>query len=217
MNEKANTYIASDRKSYNQVCPVATALDFIGDRWTLLLLRELLGGSARFRELREGLPGIASNLLTERLRRLEADGIVRQIHVHNTVLYALTERGAGIRTALEELGMWGARMGRAAPALHERSSRAMAVALQAVLVRAGDALPTERLVVELEVDGEYIEIVLDQRPTVTARLSTEPDARVRASAAGLSALLGGQAGADSILTHISGNETATKHLVAALS
>ena len=96
MNEKANTYIDPDRKSYNQVCPVATALDFVGDRWTILILRELLGGSARFQELREGLPGIASNLLTERLRRLEADGLVRQIHAHNSVLYALTEQGAGI-------------------------------------------------------------------------------------------------------------------------
>jgi hypothetical protein len=199
MNEKANTYVDPDRKSYHQVCPMATALDFIGDRWTILILRELLGGSARFQELRDGLPGIASNLLTERLRRLEADGI------------------AGIRTALEELAFWGARMGRAAPVLHQRSIRAIAMALQAVLVRAGDALPTERLVVELEVDGEYIEVVLDQRPTVTVRLSIEPDARVRISLAGISAVLSGQGFDDSTFTHVSGNEAATKHLVAALS
>lgn len=215
MNETANTSIASDRKSYNQVCPVATALDFVGDRWTILILRELLGGSARFQELRDGLPGIASNLLTERLRRLEADGLVRQIHAHNT--YALTEQGASIRTAIEELGFWAARMGRrAAPVLHQRSIRAIAMALQAVLVRAGDALPAERMVVELEVDGEYIEVVLDQRPTVTVRLSVEPDARVRVSMAGISAILSGQ-GDDSTFTHVSGNETATKYLVAALS
>jgi DNA-binding HxlR family transcriptional regulator len=217
MNEKANTHIDPDRKSYNQVCPMATALDFIGDRWTILILRELLGGAARFQELRDGLPGIASNLLTERLRRLEGDGIVRQIHTHNTVLYALTEQGAGIRTALEELGLWGARMGRAAPALHQRSIRAIAMALQFVLVRAGDALPAERLVVELEVDGEYIEVILDQRPTVTARLSTEPDARVQVSTPGISAVLLGQAFDDSTFTHVSGNEAATKYLVAALS
>ena len=216
MNEKANAYIDPDRKSYNQVCPLSTALDFVGDRWTILILRELLGGAARFQELRDGLPGIASNLLTERLRRLEADGIVRQIQAHNTALYALTEQGAGIRTALEELAFWGARMGRAAPVLHQRSIRAIAMALQAVLVRAGDALPTERLVVELEVDGEYIEVVLDQRPTVIVRLSIEPDARVRVSMAGISAILSGQ-GDDSTFTHLSGNEAATKHLVAALS
>jgi DNA-binding HxlR family transcriptional regulator len=217
MNEKTETYIDPDRKSYNQVCPLATALDFVGDRWTILIIRELLGGSARFQELRDGLPGIASNLLTERLRRLEADGLVRQIHAHNTVLYTLTEQGAEIRMALEELAFWAARMERrAAPVLHERSSRAIAMALQSVLVRAGDALPTERLVVELEVDGEYIEVVLDQRPTVTVRLSIEPDARVRVSAAGISAVLRGQ-GDDSTFTHLSGNEAATKYLVAALS
>ena len=217
MNEKANTYIDPDRKSYNQVCPVATALDFVGDRWTILILRELLGGSARFQELREGLPGIASNLLTERLRRLEADGLVRQIHAHNTVLYSLTEQGASIRTALEEFGIWAAKMGRrAAPVLYQRSIRAIAMALQAVIVRARDSLPAERMVVEMEVDGEYIEVVLDQRPTVTVRLSIEPDARVRVSADGISAVLAGQ-GDDATFTHVSGSEAATKHLIAALT
>ena len=207
-----------DRKSYNQVCPMATALDFIGDRWTILILRELLGGSARFHELRDGLPGIATNLLTDRLRRLEADGIVRRVDAHDTVLYGLTEQGAAIRATLEELGLWAARLGRrAAPAVHGRSIRAIAMALQSILVRAGDALPTERLLVELEVDGEYIEVILDQRPTATARLSTEPDARVKASRQGISAFLLGQAFDDPTFTHVSGNEVATDQLVAALS
>ena len=69
----------SDRKSYEQVCPMATALDFVGDRWTILILRELLGGPARFQDLKDGLPGIAPNLLVERLRRMEGDGIVRRL------------------------------------------------------------------------------------------------------------------------------------------
>jgi DNA-binding HxlR family transcriptional regulator len=169
-----------DRKSYEQVCPMATALDFVGDRWTILILRELLGGSARFHELRDGLPGIASNLLTERLRRLEADGIVRRIRTHSTVLYGLTEQGAGIRDALEELGQWGARMGRVGPPLHERSIRAIAMALQAVLAGAGEALPEAPVVVELEVEGEPVEIIMGRRPTVTARPAVEPVARIRA-------------------------------------
>ena len=207
----------SGRKSYQQVCPLATALDYIGDRWTILLFRELLGGAARFLELRDGLPGIASNLLTERLRRLEADGLVRQIHQHNTVLYALTEQGAAIRPALEELGLWGARLARVAPVEHERSIRAFAMALQSILVRAGDSLPAERQVIELEVDGEYIEIILDQRPTATARPSMEPDARVQTSTQGMSAVLSGASSAESTFTHVSGNEAATKHLAAALS
>ena len=215
MNEK--TIIETDRKSYGQVCPVSTALDYIGDRWTILILRELLGGSARFQELRAGLPGIATNLLTERLRRLEADGIVRQINVHNTVLYALTEQGAGLRHIIEELGFWGARMGRAAPAKYQRSIRAFAMALQAILARAGDALPQERVIVELEVEGDYLEFVLDaKRPTVTSRLSTEPDARAHISKSGLSTVLSGPSFDAVLFTHVSGNEEVTKLLVEVL-
>lgn len=195
---------------------MATALDFVGDRWTILILRELLGGPARFHELRDGLPGIASNLLTDRLRRLEVDGIVRRIHSHNAVLYGLTEEGAGIRGALEELGEWGARMGRVGPPLHGRSIRAIAVALQAVLRRAGEGLPKAPVVLELDVEGELAEIVLGQRPTVTARPAVEPVARIRASMPGISAVLMGQPVGEAELAHISGDEAVTKHLLAAL-
>ncbi|KAA3646677.1 MAG: transcriptional regulator [Chloroflexi bacterium] len=211
-----NIKLDTDRKSYNQVCPMSSALDIIGDRWTILILRELLGGSARFYELRDGLPGIATNLLTERLRRLEADGLVRQIDAHNTVLYALTERGAAIRPTLEELGFWGARAGRVAPAKYERSIRAVAMALQAILVRAGDALPPERMVIELEIDGEYLEVVLDQRPTVTARLAIDPDARVRTTHEDISAVLRGRPIDDSTFTRVSGNDVAMNTLIATL-
>jgi DNA-binding HxlR family transcriptional regulator len=205
-----------DRKSYEQVCPMATALDLVGDRWTILILRELLGGPARFHELRDGLPGIASNLLTGRLRRLEVDGIVRRIHSHSTVLYRLTEQGAGIRDALEELGKWGARMGHVGPPLHARSIRAVAMALQPVLARAGEALPETPLVIELEVAGELAEIVLGQRPRVTARPAVEPVARIRASTPGVSAVLMGQPIEEAAFTHVSGDKAATRHLIAAL-
>ncbi len=195
---------------------MATALDVIGDRWTILILRELLGGAARFNELRDGLPGIAGNLLTERLRRLEADGLVRQMKVHNALMYGLTEQGKDIRTTLEELGMWGARLTRVAPALHERSLRAIAMALQAILVRAGDALPTERFVIELEVEGQFAEVILDQNPSVTVRLSIKPDARVRITHAGISSILMGQQADRSIVTHVSGNEVATQFFIRAI-
>jgi len=204
------------RKSYEQVCPMATALDFVGDRWTILILRELLGGPARFQELRNGLPGIATNLLTERLRRMETDGIVRRVDVGGSGLYTLTQAGAGIRTALEELGMWAARMGRVGPAVHQRSIRAIAMALQSVLVRADDALPAESDIIELEVDGEYAEIVLGPRPTVTARTSMQPDARVAAGTPAISALLSGETVADAAFNHVSGDEQATRRLIAAL-
>lgn len=207
----------SSRKSYEQVCPMATALDFVGDRWTILILRELLGGPARFQELKNGLPGIAPNLLTERLRRMETDGIVRRTGVAGSGLYTLTEAGAGIRTAIEELGMWGARMGRISPAVHQRSIRAIAMALQAVLVRAGDALPSERYIIELDVDGEYLEIILGPQPSVTARTSTQPDARLATATSIVSALLLGHPVADGAFRHVSGDEQSVGHLITALS
>ena len=207
-----------ERKSYGQECPMATALDFVGDRWTILIIRELLGGPGRFQELKSGLPGIASNLLTERLRRMESDGIVRYVDVGGSGVYALTQRGADIRTAIEELGMWGARMGcRVAPAVHQRSIRAISMALQAILVRAAEALPTEVDIIELEVDGEYAEIMLGPKPSVTARTSVQPDARVVAPTAAISAFLMGETGSDGAFSHVSGNSDATARLIASLS
>lgn len=204
------------RKSYEQVCPMATALDFVGDRWTILILRELLGGPARFQELKNGLPGIAPNLLTERLRRMETDGILRRTGGGGSGLYTLTDAGAGIRNAVEELGMWGARMGRIGPAVYQRSIRAIAMALQAVLVRAGDKLPPERYIIELDVDGEPLEIILGPRPSVTARTSTMPDARLATATSSVSALLRGQPVDDVAFHHVSGDEQAAPRLIAAL-
>ena len=206
-----------NRKSYEQVCPMATALDFVGDRWTILILRELLGGPARFQELKNGLPGIAPNLLTERLRRMETDGIVRRTGARGSGTYTLTEAGAGVRTAIEELGMWGARMGRVGPAVHQRSIRAIAMALQAVLVRAGDALPPESYIIELDVDGEPLEIVLGPRPSVTARTSTQPDARLAAATSSVSALLRGQPVDHDAFYQVSGDAQSIEHLITALS
>ena len=202
------------RKSYQQFCPMAAALDLVGDRWTILILRELLGGPARFGELREGLPGIAPNLLADRLRRLEADGLVRRSE--SAGLYTLSDEGAGIRTAIEELGLWGARLARVAPPVHERSIRAIAMALHAILVRAGDRLPDEYAVIELDVDGEPIEIALGPKPAVIARPASQPDARVLASSRWLSNYLVGEATDDESPRHASGEAAVTRRLEAAL-
>ena len=205
-----------DRKCYGQFCPMATALDVIGDRWTILILRELLGGAARFHELQEGLPGIAKNLLTNRLRRLEGDGIVRRVRSHNAVLYALTERGAAVRPALEAIGFWGASLEPVVPPQHPRSIRAIAMALQAVLVRAGDALPDVRHVIELEIDGEHLQIVLDARPSASAGPSTDADARIRVPRATMSDFLLGRSFDKKRFVHISGNRASRTALIRAL-
>ena len=98
-------------RSYRQYCAVAKSLDVLGDRWTLLIVRELmLGGPSRYTDLRNGLPGIATNLLSERLRELEAAGVVAREEAPPpvaTTLFSLTERGEALRPLLDELGNWG--------------------------------------------------------------------------------------------------------------
>ena len=208
---------ASDRKCYGQFCTMATALDVIGDRWTILLIRELLGGAARFNELQEGLPGIAKNLLSERLRRLESDGVVRRIGSQNVTRYALTERGAAARTAVEELGFWGAMVEPVAPPKHKRSIRAIAMALQAVLARAGDALPDHRYSIELEVEGQLIHIVLDRRPSATAGPAIDADARIRVPRSTMADFLGGHAFDKKSFVLTAGDEAARNALLESLA
>jgi DNA-binding HxlR family transcriptional regulator len=97
-------------KSYDQYCGVAAALDQVGDRWTLLILRELSFGNQRFTDLRAGLPGIASNLLAERLRSLEVAGLVEQRELPAPAartVYALTREGTRIRPVLRSLAQFG--------------------------------------------------------------------------------------------------------------
>ena len=100
-------------RSYGQYCSVAKALDVVGDRWTLLIIRELLlQGPCRYTDLRNGLPGIATNLLADRLHELEAAGLVRREEAAPpvaTTLFHLTDAGAGLEPALEALGAWGIR------------------------------------------------------------------------------------------------------------
>ena len=99
-------------RSYQQYCAVAKALDVVGDRWVLLIVRELMtSGPSRYTDLMRGLPGIATNLLADRLREMEKAGIVRREDAPPpvaTTLFHLTERGNALKPLLEELGRWGA-------------------------------------------------------------------------------------------------------------
>ncbi len=98
------------KREYGQYCAAARALDLVGDRWTLLLVRELLIGPKRYTDLQNGLPGIGTNLLADRLKELESEGIVRRrtlpVPAASTV-YELTERGRGLEPVLVELARWG--------------------------------------------------------------------------------------------------------------
>src|SRR4051812_18433216 len=98
-------------RSYHQYCALAKALDVIGDRWTRLIVRELLlAGPSRYTDLRNGLPGIATNLLSDRLRELERAGVVAREQAPPpvaTTLFSLTDRGEELRPILDALGGWG--------------------------------------------------------------------------------------------------------------
>lgn len=100
------------RKSYEQYCPLAHSLDLIGDRWALLVVRELMHGPKRYTDLVDHLPGIGTNILASRLRDLEAAGVVAKRRLPPPAasrVYELTEYGRGLRRALRELALWGAR------------------------------------------------------------------------------------------------------------
>jgi len=98
-------------RSYNQYCALARALDVVGERWTLLLVRELLLGPKRYKDLLAGLPGIGTNLLADRLRELERVGIVGRSVLPppaGSSVYELTELGRELESAVFALGRWGA-------------------------------------------------------------------------------------------------------------
>jgi DNA-binding HxlR family transcriptional regulator len=90
-------------RTYGQYCGLAKGLDVIGDRWVLLIVRELLSGPRRYGELLDGLPGISTNLLAERLRAMQQDGLVARTTDDR---YALTEWGQGLREVVFAIGRW---------------------------------------------------------------------------------------------------------------
>src|SRR5438270_4362488 len=98
------------KRSYGQFEGLANALDAIGERWTLLLVRELLLGPRRYKDLLEGLPGIGTNLLARRLKELQGAGVIEKRTLPapaGSSVYELTERGRGLEPALVALAGWG--------------------------------------------------------------------------------------------------------------
>jgi DNA-binding HxlR family transcriptional regulator len=99
-------------KRYDQYCPVAHSLDLIGDRWALLVVRELMRGPKRYTDLAEHLPGIGTNILAARLRDLETGGIVTKRKLPPPAasrVYELTDYGRDLKAVMRELALWGAR------------------------------------------------------------------------------------------------------------
>lgn len=167
-------------RTYGQFCGLARALDIVGDRWNLLIVRELLAGPLRYSELKSSLPGIASNLLTERLRTMEGAGVVERRLGDPGVLYGLTPWGEELREPMEGLGRWGAPLlatGRGEDAFRPRW---LTLALPAML-RGRKASPA----VELGFDVDGLLIVLridDEGPSAVVAGDQPPDTVLTAEA-----------------------------------
>jgi DNA-binding HxlR family transcriptional regulator len=181
-------------RSYGQYCALARALDVVGDRWTLLIVRELgIKGPSRYTDLRHGLPGIATNMLVDRLREMEDHGIVQRVEAPPpvaTTLFELTERGAELMPVLVALGRWGS------PLMAERAeddefrTHWLKYPLENMFV---DAAPDEPPVtVELRTGDQPVVVeTADGRVQVHAGSAEHPDAVVSGDPEVLMGLLRG--------------------------
>lgn len=173
-------------KSYQQYCGIAAALDLVGDRWTLLILRELSFGEQRFTDLRAGLPGIATNLLADRLRDVEEAGLVEQRELPAPAartVYALTQSGRRIVPVLRALAQFGI------PFLPEPTDQrirprsavfgGLAALLDPAAPRGAD------LRIRFELDGEELWLEVRDGRIVRADRSAQPDLVVTGSATAL--------------------------------
>jgi DNA-binding HxlR family transcriptional regulator len=182
------------RRSYKQYCSLASALDIVGERWSLLVVRELLLGPLRYTDLLRGLPGIGTNLLARRLRDLEEAGLVERRVLPPpaaATVYALSRRGQALESTIIDLGRFG---GHFLPPLHAAEHvlpRSVVVGLKVTFrpARAG----TARATYQLELDGERY-VVRVEGDTVRMRHGEagEPDSVIQASTRTFLELLSGQ-------------------------
>jgi DNA-binding HxlR family transcriptional regulator len=198
VKNKVNLPAVSERRSYQQFCGLARALDRVGERWTLLIVRNLLLGPRRYSDLLRELPGITTNLLAKRLKELEGLGILqRDSGPGRAEAYALTELGEALEPAVMELARWGGHF-MDAPASGDRldigwgllsmkrryrGSRSLIVALE--ITEAGER---ERRVFELHFEPT--------RLGVKERLAVRPDLALSGSEAAFRALFWGGARGD---------------------
>ena len=158
-------------RSYNLLCPISRALDHVGDRWTLLILRDLHAGPARFKDLQTGLKGIASNLLSDRLQALEASGLIQKGKSEFDVsLYSLTELGERTGQLLFELARFGGQMPRPTEIQKPGNLRTVAVSLGTACKRSVG--PEHDFTATLLIDGEAFKMT-----------AGNGDAQIRAGAA----------------------------------
>jgi DNA-binding HxlR family transcriptional regulator len=158
-------------RSYNLLCPISRALDHVGDRWSLLILRDLHAGPARFKDLQTGLVGIASNLLADRLQALEASGLIHKIRSEFGIsLYALTTQGEKTDLLLFELARIGRQMPHPPKIRKPGNFRTIAVSLGTACKKSLG--PDHNFTATLIIDQEAFRLIAHY-----------PDVKIRAGAA----------------------------------
>jgi DNA-binding HxlR family transcriptional regulator len=187
-----------EKRSYGQYCTVARALDVVGERWTLLLVRELSTGPKRFKDLLEGLPGIGTNLLAARLKTLEGEGIVRRATLPppaGSNVYELTDLGGSLEPVIVALSRWGARLLDAPREEEDLRAGWAAVAMQSALGRGtADRSPGTY---EFRIDGEAFHVRIrdseeEERVEVKQGPASDPDLVVIGAAETFLAVVSGR-------------------------
>jgi DNA-binding HxlR family transcriptional regulator len=178
------------KRSYGDPCGIARALDVVGERWALLVVRELVLGPERFTDLRSHLPGIATDVLSQRLRQLEQAGVLRPVALPAPAsgrAYELTDRGRDLEPVLHALGRWGSQEGFEA-VTHEMSVDAFAVALSTVF-DAARAVGLD-VTLALVVDGDaLVAEIHDGALELRRGQADQPDVRLEGSVAALREVL----------------------------
>lgn len=177
---------------YQTFCPVGAALNVIGERWSLLIVRDLLLGPRRYSELQSGLGGIGTDILAARLRTLQEQGVVRQIGEGRGQRYELTESGQALRPVLAELGRWGAERAQLPSDASEIPPR---VPLTSLLVGAGRLPHQANGAYEIRVDDESVQVQISNG-RLQAAPATMPDTTIELTRAGLKALIQGDTSSD---------------------
>ena len=175
-------------RSYQDACGIARALDVVGERWAMLVVRELLLGPQRYGDLRRALPAVSSNLLTDRLRELEAHGVLSRRTLPppaGAVVYQLTESGRELEPAVLALGAWGLRV--PMPAAPTLSATSVLLFLRGSY-RADPTQPPATCTVELG-DRTWTVTSTTGRLHIQAGEPAAADARLRTDPATLNALL----------------------------
>lgn len=186
------------RRNYGQACSMAGALDRIGERWSLLIVRELLLGPLRFSDLARGVGGAPTDVLTRRLRDLEGDGIVRRRKLDppaSTTVYELTELGRELDRPLLELGRWGLNFYRAED-VSEIESSWLPNSLRVILRPPADAA----LTLQLRSEGQAFRLRIEGGAIVAERgEADDPDLSLSGTPRDvLAALVAGEAGAEDV-------------------